>query len=163
MKGSGKEESLPAEILENASYEKKYFEECKIIWKKLVPQQGQAESLQGELLRVVEKLRYEAQQNGNINWDDDFAYFCDFLQDNLCQKECSEGGDDVYQAIARIRSHGDYAAQYVKDIISDKEADFYKMAYVKDNLYDIIADGIGYYYLQRPEPVPYKHTREIKR
>lgn len=57
-------------------YKPKYFKECKRIWKKLVPKQGQADTVQGELLREVEKLRHEAWNNGNINWDDNFAWFC---------------------------------------------------------------------------------------
>ena len=37
------------------------------IWQDLVPEQGQSEWLQGELLRQIEKLRNEALGNGNIN------------------------------------------------------------------------------------------------
>lgn len=32
-------------------YEQQYFDECKYIWKNYVPQAGQADNLQGELLR----------------------------------------------------------------------------------------------------------------
>lgn len=56
-------------------YELKYLEECKFIWKNYVPQRGQSDVLQGELLREIEKLRCEAQDNGNINWDEDFEFF----------------------------------------------------------------------------------------
>ena len=56
-------------------YKQKYFHECKEIWKNYVPKEGQAENLQGELLREIEKLRYEAQDNGNRNWDEDYSYF----------------------------------------------------------------------------------------
>jgi len=57
----------------------KYFEEAKFIWKNYVPKSGQADTVQGELLRVIEKLRYEAQDNGNINWDDGFEMFCHYI------------------------------------------------------------------------------------
>lgn len=43
------------------------------MWKNLVPKSGQADILQGEMLRQAEKLRKEACQNGNINWDDNFV------------------------------------------------------------------------------------------
>ena len=43
------------------------------IWQEMVPEQGQSEWLQGELLRQIEKLRNEALGNGNINWDDNYA------------------------------------------------------------------------------------------
>lgn len=50
-------------------YNQKYFDECKYIWANYVPKSGQAQNLQGELLREIEKLRCEAQDNGNMNWD----------------------------------------------------------------------------------------------
>lgn len=42
--------------------------------------------MQGELLREIEKIRCEAQDNGNINWDDDYSYFCDFISGKLTKK-----------------------------------------------------------------------------
>nr|WP_176573403.1 hypothetical protein [Nonomuraea pusilla] len=41
-----------------------YAEETRRIWKTYVPLRGQADTVQGELLRAVEKLRDEAQSNG---------------------------------------------------------------------------------------------------
>lgn len=67
-------------------YEQQYFDECKYIWKNYVPQAGQAHNLQGELLREIEKIRCEAQDNGNINWDDDYSYFCDFISGKLTEQ-----------------------------------------------------------------------------
>ncbi len=57
---------------------------AKWVWRNLVPKSGQCNTVQGELLRAVEKLRWEAQNNGNINWDDGFASFIDFLETTLC-------------------------------------------------------------------------------
>ncbi|MFD3274338.1 hypothetical protein ACE3MS_30040 [Paenibacillus dendritiformis] len=51
----------------------KYFNEAKYLWQTYVPKQGQAETVQGELIRAIEKLRGEAQRNGNINWDKGFV------------------------------------------------------------------------------------------
>ena len=53
------------------------------IWRNLVPKSGQADTVQGELLRAVEKLRWEAQTNGNINWDEGFEILIAFLEKNL--------------------------------------------------------------------------------
>ena len=50
------------------------------IWHNLVPPRGQASTVQGELLRAVEKLRWEAQENGNINWDEGFLILLSFLE-----------------------------------------------------------------------------------
>lgn len=66
-------------------YQPVHFEECKYMWKNLVPKSGQADNLQGEMLRQAEKLRKEACENGNINWDDNFVWFCDFLKNMFTQ------------------------------------------------------------------------------
>ena len=51
--------------------------------KELIPPRGPAATLQGELIRSVDKLWYEAQDNGNINWGPDFDLFTDLLDWNL--------------------------------------------------------------------------------
>ncbi len=48
-------------------YSQIYFDECKKIWKNFVPKSGQADNLQGEMLRQAVKLRNEACNNGNVN------------------------------------------------------------------------------------------------
>lgn len=46
----------------------KYQQEARSLWQTSVPPRGQAATVQGELLRAVEKLRDEARRNGNLNW-----------------------------------------------------------------------------------------------
>jgi hypothetical protein len=60
-----------------------YFEEAKNIWMQFVPKTGQAQTMQGELLRAVEKLRDEATRNGNGNWDRGFEILLQFLDTHL--------------------------------------------------------------------------------
>jgi hypothetical protein len=57
----------------------KYFEEVKVIWKNHVPKCGQSDTVEGELIRAVERLRHEAHVNGNINWDKGFEMFCEYI------------------------------------------------------------------------------------
>ena len=78
------------ELIEQ-EYEQQYFEECKFIWQNFVPKSGQARNLQGELLREIENIRCEAQDNGNVNWDDDYSlkdtvgYYCiNFVPTGIC-------------------------------------------------------------------------------
>ena len=54
------------------------------VWKNLVPKSGQSAWVQGELLRCVEKLCWEAQNNGNCNWDEGFEILADYLESTLC-------------------------------------------------------------------------------
>jgi len=65
----------------------KYFEEAKDIWQSFVPKTGQSETVQGELLRAVEKLRTEALDNGNMNWDEGFEILLKYLESKLTDRK----------------------------------------------------------------------------
>ena len=59
------------------------FEEARHIWVTYVPARGQADTVQGELLRSVEKLRDEARRNGNLNWGEGHVLLARFVEDTL--------------------------------------------------------------------------------
>ncbi len=146
----------------------KYLEECKYIWKNLVPESGQANSLQGELLRQIEKLRYEAQNNGNINWDADFAYFCDFLTATLGGSEALSPAEksDVSDALIKIKKAGQTAYRYNNGEISDEELmEEYncELAYIDNDAYDLVCDAIVAFYRQNQQPIPYAANPDIYR
>jgi hypothetical protein len=61
----------------------KHLDEFQKLWAELVPEDGQAETQQGEMIRAVEKLRTESLRNGYMNWDDDFRHFVDYLREHL--------------------------------------------------------------------------------
>jgi len=63
-----------------------YFNEAARIWRECVPKSGQADTIEGELLRAVEKLRDEAIRNGNTNWDAGFEILLSFLESKLLDK-----------------------------------------------------------------------------
>lgn len=56
------------------------------VWKNLVPKSGQSSWVQGELIRCIEKLCWEAQNNGNGNWDTEFSQIADWLEQTLCNE-----------------------------------------------------------------------------
>lgn len=60
-----------------------YLEEGKNIWEQFVPKSGQSDTVQGELLRAVEKLRDEAIRNGNGNWDNGFRILLGYIREHL--------------------------------------------------------------------------------
>ncbi len=92
---------------------------AKWIWHNLVPKSGQCNTVQGELLRAVEKLSWEAQNNGNINWDAGFERLIDYLERTLC----GEAGisDELKQSIREdltvLRDH-DYP--YTEDDLCNR-------------------------------------------
>ena len=145
----------------NEPYEHRYFDECKFIWKNYVPRNGHSTVLQGELLREIEKLRCEAQDNGNINWNEDFAFFCDFIKETLLSQTIySDEEKEKYKLIlSYFKECGDYAVKYHSGQISDEDVEIEKIAYTDDNLYNIISDAIGKFNASCKKPVPFDCSR----
>lgn len=146
-------------------YQQQYFAECKFIWKNYVPKYGQASCLQGELLREIEKIRGEAQNNGNINWDDDYTYFCEFIKEKLNEQDVfsSEDKQEITVIMDYIKSCGLYAQSFYKGEISQDDVEMEKLAYVDHNLYDMICDKIGILQKENAEPIDYHINNDIKR
>lgn len=99
------------------------------IWNASVPPQGQSRTIEGELLRSVERLRSEAMRNGNMNWENGYAYFLEVLNSNL-------RGDPAFdtEARAKIDDHLDQLANYeqpchdplVFDYLCDRVAEVFR-------------------------------------
>lgn len=161
---NAEEEILLKELMKE-KYKQRYFRKCRYIWKKYVPANGQSEVLQGEMLRCLEKLRYEAQNNGNINWDEDFEYFCDFLADELCRSNLFS--DDETRKITAIlkyfKSCGKYAEHFYDKMDDNELVNVDRIAYTDDNLYDIVADAIGYFQAKNSKPIPFIKNNDIMR
>ena len=119
------------------------------IWFNLVPKSGQASSLQGELVRAIEKLRWEAQSNGNINWDAGFQMFIDFLgQHLLAEPGFSEASK------AEIAADLDRLENFlpVEELEADEEAG--GLPYVDDDLYDRLTGHVVHYCRLHPQLIP---------
>jgi hypothetical protein len=89
------------------------------VWRNLVPKAGQCDTVQGELLRAVEKLRWEAQNNGNANWDDGFERLAAFLETTLCSEpRLDENAKAAVQDDLRIVR--DFEQPHVEDDVYDR-------------------------------------------
>ncbi len=97
------------------------------IWRNLVPKAGQASTVQGEMLRVVEKLRWEAQNNGNANWDEGFEKLRTYLGASLT---------------AEKRLAAPMLAQVQRDLNRISKVD---QPYLEDDLYDRLTDAVVAY------------------
>jgi len=106
----------------------KYLDEAKEIWQKFVPKQGQSDTTQGEMLRAVEKLRDEAQRNGNANWDDGFEILLQYLAERL-------GDSKVFDAATTAESRS----------ILQRLSNF-EDPYCKDDYYDELGDRVVEYF-----------------
>jgi hypothetical protein len=106
----------------------RYFEDAKKLWETLVPKSGQAATVQGELIRAIERLRWEAQNNGNANWDEGFIRFCDYLEETLLSAP-------EFHETARVEIRS--------DVTRMRE---FENPYLDDDLYDRLTDRVVEYY-----------------
>lgn len=122
----------------------KYFDEAKSIWHQYVPQSGQADTVQGELLRAVEKLRDEAIRNGNGNWDHGFDLLLAYISDKLNDTQ-------VFAPAQRIAINT--ALNRLKD---------FESPYLDDDYYDFLGDCVVDYFRHYGSR-PHKHNPELRR
>ena len=73
--------------MKQTSSEKPYSwkQEHNKLWDKYVPASGAADTLQGELVRIVGKLVDQAYRNGNCNWDNDHEVMWRFVAEKLTE------------------------------------------------------------------------------
>ena len=106
----------------------KYLDEARKIWQEFVPNSGQSDTTQGEMLRAVEKLRDEAQRNGNANWDAGFEILVRYLVEKL-------GDSKVFDTATRERS---------QSIL--QQLNNFEEPYLEDDFYDELGDRVVEYF-----------------
>lgn len=106
-----------------------YLEEGRAIWTRFVPKSGQAETVQGELLRAVEKLRDEAMRNGNGNWDSGFEILRAYLERHLLD-EVVFPADVIFRSRETLRRLADQRCPLLEDgpydELGDRVVDYYR-------------------------------------
>ena len=123
----------------------RYPDEAKALWQTYVPAQGQADSVQGELMRGIEKLRDEAQRNGNANWDSGHVVLADFIRDTLIPSGLFDEA-----ATAEIQT----------DVTRLLDAD---RPETSDEPYDRLTDRIVEWARAHPDPVPHPPNPDLHR
>lgn len=141
-----------------AGYKPKYSDTCREIWQTKVPDSGQANTLQAEMLRQAEKIRNEACDNGNINWNSDFSWFCDFLREIFEKSRFLEQSDinKLRTILITLKKAGEYAAAFAAGEIDETNIDIERIAYCDSDLYDYVEDAIALYARNHPKDIPYK-------
>jgi hypothetical protein len=119
------------------------------IWRNLVPKSGESGTVQGELLRSVERLRWEAQVNGNINWSDVFEEFIDYLYEHLV--ECPALPDETRCGL--IADLGRLRNFLPVDRLEHRGQD-HLLPCVEDALYDRLVAGVVAFSRLYPVPIP---------
>ncbi len=128
---------VPPSVQHAIAIHVKYFEQAKALWKSSVPARGQADTVQGELLRAIEKLRDEGMRNGNVNWDEGHRILLDFLRTTLL-------GDETLGPEAKVALTRDL------DRLAECERPV-----TRDDLYDRVADCLMEWCVAHPTPIPH--------
>jgi hypothetical protein len=124
--------------------EEEYFDKAKFIWQNYVPKSGQSNYVQGELLRAVEKLRDEAQRNGNINFHEKcHGILITYLRTKLSDKKVFD-----QKKISQINI--DLNRLSIED-----------QPYTEDDIFDRIAERIVDWYMVYPELIPHEKNDEL--
>lgn len=134
---------IDIEDLHNVVNNKDYFKTAKVIWQKLVPKSGQADTVQGELLRAIEKLRDEAQRNGNGNFNKN----CHGLLIDFLRKELTS--ENLFEKLITDKINDDLDQLSIKN-----------NPYTEDDIYDRITERIVDWYLKNPTQIA--HTKNDK-
>ncbi|MDO3410478.1 hypothetical protein QWJ34_11965 [Saccharibacillus sp. CPCC 101409] len=118
----------------------KYKEEFRALWDALVPDSGQADTVQGELVRSIQRLRSESHRNGNANWDEGFELYCDFIEVTFLPPKTVVDGhflERVEIIINRLRQP--------------------HIPYMEDAYFDELSDYAVEWCRRHPEPIPKPH------
>ena len=112
-------------------------EEFQSFWDLLVPPEGKAETVQGEVIRIAGRIEYEFLDNGCINWDEDFKKMLDaFLR--YVQLGNGFSGDDLS------------AAELLVHLLKDNG----DKGFIDDNLTTVLCSCAIEWVKQNPETVP---------
>ena len=105
-----------------------YAEEKKDIWDQFVPPSGQSDTVQGELLRAVERLGDEAMRNGNINWGEGYRIFLSYLRQHLLDPAVfSPAQERSKSLLTRLRRGSDPLMENeAYDYLGDRVIDYYQ-------------------------------------
>ncbi len=122
-----------------------YREEAKKLFDTYAPDSGQADTVQGELIRCVYHLRMEAYRNGNMNWDRGFVLMADYLQNTLCV------GDEFNKAEKKQIKADLKRIKKFNDVLDD------------DTLYDRITDKVVEWSRLHTEPINRPPNPDLKR
>ncbi len=155
---------ITIETIRSIPFQPWHEDECKRIWREWVPKMGQSAVVQGELLRAVEKLCYEALDNGNINWNDQHVRLCSFLRTTLMGQSCFTRAEKARFAVILdfLRANGEYVRAYNEGEIDEDAVDVARFPDEQDEkLYDILRDAVGKLTKTHPAPIPREIDPEL--
>ena len=91
-----------------------WYEQYNELWNMLVPGNGKAQTVQGEMIRIVGRVTHEILDNGGINWDDDYKMMLHALRGflNLNKEAETELIKEANDIITHITASADKKTLY---------------------------------------------------
>jgi hypothetical protein len=119
------------------------------LWEQLVPQSGQADTVQGELIRAIGRMDDEVASNGFANWDSGYERLSDFAL------RCLTDGTFGPQTTAGIRTDIEHIQTYARGGNKNEynlEADF-----------DRLMQAVVGWCQRHPDKIPRNMDPDLKR
>lgn len=116
-----------------------YYQETIKLWEQYVPKTGQADTVQGELMRAVEKLAMEAVRNQNSTWDENCEMLIAYLEKHLLDDKLFDEAQlaTLSGAINRIKKHDEpYHDQHFYNLITERIVDYYLHYGSQENIHN---------------------------
>ena len=129
----------------------KYQIEVNQLFDSLVPDSGQADTLQGELIRCIARLASECHRNGNLNWDEGFKIMALFLEKHLA--------DDTFSSELTKEIKNDISLI----IASGKDPENGAYVYKEDDAYTRVTDRVVEWCHKHPEPIRHVNNPKLHR
>ncbi|WP_299803395.1 hypothetical protein [uncultured Shewanella sp.] len=124
------------------------------IWEHLVPTSGQCQTLQGEIIRVLELLAWEAQANSNLNWDANFDKMLLFLRRAFLSSDYPLASRFSIETRLSIEADINRLAHFILPTELDSRIYNEELPYIKDDLYDRLAAHLVGYCRIEPNLIP---------
>jgi len=127
-------------------YDKEYGK----LWRDLVPRRGQANTVQGELVRAIARLAVESYKNGNLNWNGSFRQLVTFLRKHLTDESVFDAPTiaQIKRDLADIGAVGNGSQGY----------DYPK----GEDPYDRVTDRVVEWCQKNPKPIRLKKNPKLK-
>ncbi|MDO5030855.1 MAG: ankyrin repeat domain-containing protein [Corynebacterium sp.] len=81
--------------------DKSIDDQFRYLWNNLIPYGGAAKTVQGEVIRIVGRIGYEALEMGYINWDEEFVKMADYWLETVGAAE------DAIAVVKRKKAYDD--------------------------------------------------------
>ena len=125
------------------------------LWEHLVPEDGFADSMQGEAMRALELLAWEAQNNGNLNWNRSFDNLILFLRQFFLSGVAAEANIYSNETQASIDSDLIRLSNFLMPTELDSRVYIDELPYTQQDLYDRLTQHLVSFCRHFPHPLSY--------